>query len=132
MRDDSKLMKASLWLQEVLADGQKAAAEVRSAATHAGHSAATLRRARERLAVEVIRRGFGETGRWYWRLPGGGKDAQVEHLTCSETDGIGDDLAGFSFDLEEPALDTGQDFTLSAADLDYLSRLPVPAPRRRR
>jgi hypothetical protein len=137
MRDDSKLMKASLWLQEVLADGQKAAAEVRSAAIRAGITLATLRRARERLGIVVSRQGFGQGGRWCWRLPDA-KDAHDGRLTCSEIDGINGELS-LPLDLE-PALDDEtwaaldaelSGLELTEADLAFLDNLPSPARGRR-
>jgi hypothetical protein len=131
---NSRLEQAMLWLSEKLADGPMPAAEIMDAATHAGHSAATLRRARERLGIVVVREGFGPGGRWLWRAPSA-NDVQTGHLTCSEIDGIGDDLAGFSFDLrpgmDEAMEDALRNFSLSEEDLAFLSHLPVPARRRR-
>jgi hypothetical protein len=95
---DSQLMKAMIWLQEALADKPRPASEIKDAAIRAGHSAATLRRARERLGIVVSRQGFGQDGRWCWRLPDA-KDAHDGRLTCSEIDDFDDDLAGLSLDL---------------------------------
>jgi hypothetical protein len=39
MRDDSRLMRAMVWLQETLADGAVPAAETAEEAARAGHSA---------------------------------------------------------------------------------------------
>jgi hypothetical protein len=48
----------------------------------AGHSVATIRRAKAALGIEAYRDGFGPGGKWHWRMPatgdsGGTIDAQT-------------------------------------------------------
>jgi hypothetical protein len=58
------------WLRELLADGPLPAKQVRSEGDAAGHSWATIRRAKKAVAVEAFREGgMAEEGRWLWRLP---------------------------------------------------------------
>lgn len=58
------------FLEAELADDDQEAKKLRTAARAVGISDRTLDRARKRLAVEAYRSGgFGELGKWYWRLP---------------------------------------------------------------
>jgi putative DNA primase/helicase len=58
------------WLRELLADGPLPAKQVRSEGDAAGHSWATIKRAKKVLGVEAFREGgVAEAGRWLWRLP---------------------------------------------------------------
>jgi putative DNA primase/helicase len=59
------------WLRELLGDGPLPAKQVRSEGDAAGHSWATIRRAKKAVGVEAFREGgMAEAGRWLWRLPG--------------------------------------------------------------
>jgi hypothetical protein len=95
MRDDSQLMRATIWLSEKLAGGPRPAAEIAGEAARAGHSAATLRRAKERLAVVAQKQGFGVSGEWFWQLP----RAEGVHDECLRGSDIDGDLGDLSFDL---------------------------------
>jgi putative DNA primase/helicase len=71
--------KAFLW--EVLAFGPLPVPRIEKDARGAGHSPATIRRAKKALGIEAYRDGFGPGGKWHWRLPataasGGTIDAQ--------------------------------------------------------
>jgi putative DNA primase/helicase len=67
---DSERDAAAEWLGEVLADGPMRAKEVKKAAGDAGHSWATIRRAKGTGGVQVRKEGFGNEGRWIWALRG--------------------------------------------------------------
>jgi hypothetical protein len=113
MKEESRLMQVTLWLSETLRDGPMTADAIKEMAIHDGYSPATLRRAREHLAVESFRRGFGRGGVWHWRLPPA-IDVQDEHRRCSKKGGI-DDLA--SIDLDEELLSWNPDEELELQDL---------------
>ena len=59
-------------LQEMLAKGGLPAGEVEEAAEANGISRATLRRAKEELGV-VAEKDKTKDGKWYWKLPGSGR-----------------------------------------------------------
>lgn len=61
---DSKLQQAVEWLRSFLGDVEHLAQDVQVAAKKAGFRPATLRRAREHLAIEPERR----NDKWYWFL----------------------------------------------------------------
>lgn len=65
----SAVEAASQFLEDCLADGERAADEVVRLAKGARISEATLRRAKDALNVTVQRTGFGKEGRWFWSLP---------------------------------------------------------------
>jgi putative DNA primase/helicase len=66
------------WLRELLADGPVPVKQLQSEADAAGHSWATIKRAKKDAGVEAFREGgMVEAGRWLWRLPA------VESLRCS-------------------------------------------------
>lgn len=65
----SALDAAQQELRAILADGPRPTRELRMLTTGAGASWATVRRAKSRLGVEVVREGFGSAGRWSWTLP---------------------------------------------------------------
>lgn len=65
-----RLDEAADWLREALAAGPRAHREIAQAATAAGFSVATLRRAKQSLGVESVRvDGIAAAGSWQWRLP---------------------------------------------------------------
>jgi hypothetical protein len=64
---DEKLREAVRFLEAALADGPRPTREVKTAAEEASISKATLRRAREALAVTASKDGY--QGAWSWRLP---------------------------------------------------------------
>lgn len=66
--DGGLLYEARDWLLDLLADGPKAAREVRAAAAEAGHSWATVRRAKS--ALKIGGRKSSLRGGWEWTLPG--------------------------------------------------------------
>jgi putative DNA primase/helicase len=58
------------WLVELLADGSLPSTQVRSEADAAGHSWATIKRAKKVAGVKAFREGgVAEKGQWLWRLP---------------------------------------------------------------
>lgn len=59
--------EAELFLRELLSDGPMPAKDVQRAAQEAGHSKATIRRAKEALAIIVDKEGY--QGPWCWSLP---------------------------------------------------------------
>ena len=64
-RDD-----AAGWLRELLADGSLPAKQVQSEADAAGHSWATVKRAKKAAGIVAFREGgAADKGRWFWRLP---------------------------------------------------------------
>ncbi len=60
---------AADWLREVLSAGPMLARDVQNEAKAAGHSWATIRRAKDAIGVCVRREGFGKDGAWHWTLP---------------------------------------------------------------
>jgi hypothetical protein len=66
----------SEWLRTLLADGPVPATVAKAEAEDAGHSWATVRRAKDAIGVVVAKRGFGEGSQWAWALPGR-EDAQT-------------------------------------------------------
>jgi RecA/RadA recombinase len=65
--DKSALGEAVEFLRDFLADGPKEVCAVRKAATAAGVTERTLRRAKDKLGVRNIKSAFD--GPWVWRLP---------------------------------------------------------------
>ncbi len=65
------LHRAEKLIRTFLAESPQPVNEVRAAAGNAGISAATLRRAADRLGIQRQKRGgtFGGDSRWYWSLP---------------------------------------------------------------
>ena len=69
------LNEAEVFLREELADGPKAASAIKKAATEAGLSWATIRRAQEKLKIKPKKTSL--TDGWQWELTGNrGEDAQ--------------------------------------------------------
>lgn len=62
---------AERYLRGELSEGPRPVAELRAVADDLGLSWSTVRRAKNQLGVDAERRGFGEDGRWWWRLPEG-------------------------------------------------------------
>jgi putative DNA primase/helicase len=67
--------EAEDFLRELLADGPQPQKEIKAAAEGAGISWATVRRAKDTLAVQAERESEGKTGagRWLWKLPSGAR-----------------------------------------------------------
>jgi putative DNA primase/helicase len=62
--------EAAGWLRELLADGALPAKQIRYEADAAGHSWATVKRAKQAGRIEHFREGgTADKGRWLWRLP---------------------------------------------------------------
>jgi putative DNA primase/helicase len=57
------------FLREELAKGPRGSNELKEAATEAGLSWITVRRAQTKLKIEPRREGFGADGGWIWELP---------------------------------------------------------------
>lgn len=78
----SRRESAKQFLEELLADGPLPAEQVQAEAESAGHSVATLRRAKEELGIIKERDGYGSSGIWSWKLPpevlNATIDAQIE------------------------------------------------------
>jgi len=78
------------WLRELLSTGPVFARDVQAEAKSAGHSWATVRRAKDVIRVQVKRDGFGKGGAWRWSLPAkdaptiGAIDAGRENLSAYE------------------------------------------------
>jgi len=69
-QDQTATDEAVDWLREFLADGPIPSKQVRSEGDAAGHSWATIKRAKKVVGVEAFREGgMAEAGRWIWRLP---------------------------------------------------------------
>jgi putative DNA primase/helicase len=64
------------FLREELADGPRAAHDIKKAAREAGLSWATVRRAQERLGIKPRKLGF-DSG-WQWGLSGKGEDVHPQ------------------------------------------------------
>jgi len=78
---------AAQWLAELLQNGPMPASEIRTAATGAGLSWSTVRRAQEELGIIPERQGFGANGAWMWGLPIGAQNSGV--LSTYGADPIG-------------------------------------------
>ncbi len=64
---DSKVSQATVWLRDLLSDGNaRKSSEILAAGEKGGYSKATLWRAAERLKVNKGKVGFG--GEWLWKL----------------------------------------------------------------
>ena len=76
----SVLDAACDFLRDVLSVGLSPSKSVQDDAKNAGISAATLRRAKDRLGVQAVKGAEG----WYWRLPAQGaqgvQHSNVEHV----------------------------------------------------
>jgi putative DNA primase/helicase len=66
---ESAAHAADQWLREMLSSGAVAANDVKQAATEAGVSWMTVRRAAAVLNVKRVHEGFGAGSRWMWSLP---------------------------------------------------------------
>jgi putative DNA primase/helicase len=64
-----KIEEAKTFLKDILADGPVAQTQIEADAEDAGHSWATVRRAKKKLKLNVIREGFGPGSVSYWALP---------------------------------------------------------------
>ncbi|HYN76204.1 MAG TPA: hypothetical protein VES73_00225, partial [Lamprocystis sp. (in: g-proteobacteria)] len=65
--DQSALEDAKRFLLAMLAEGPIPVKEINHEASDAGHSAATVRRAKKALGVEALKAGM--TDPWVWALP---------------------------------------------------------------
>jgi putative DNA primase/helicase len=72
--------EARAFLRATLSDGALPATAIRAAAREVGISERTLKRAKQREQVEVVRQGFGEGSLWLWRYP----DRQHKHPSLCE------------------------------------------------
>jgi hypothetical protein len=148
---------AEEFLRDALADGPIAVKDIQTEAKAAGHSWATVRRAKDRLGVIVERDGFGSEGKWLWRLPAPpttidahfpidahpqsmstyGKD---EHLWTDENNGEGAPADNGRPEFRTPAPgsngrptrpeDQMTDRAEPAVPLPKLQKLPKPVPLR--
>lgn len=57
------------WLRTALADGPLESSEIKKMGDQAGHSWATIRRAKEALGIKPHKEGFGAGARWMWAGP---------------------------------------------------------------
>lgn len=67
--DVSALEEAREWLVDSIQHGTTTAEALMKGAAQAGHSWATVRRAKTKEKITSKHEGFGDTGRWVWRLP---------------------------------------------------------------
>jgi phage N-6-adenine-methyltransferase len=97
--EHSARVDAKEFLTETLADGPVEAAEVRRQARVAGIADPTLKRAKADLHVQSVKEGFGDRGRWMWRLDPlrGSKGTKGDHHSgvspLGESDPLSDDGA---------------------------------------
>ena len=104
---------AEEFLREVLAAGPVSVKDIQAEAKAAGHSWATVRRAKERLKVvsEYVSQGrndggrFGEGGYWLWRLPSqpSTRDAQPHRDAHSQEKSTSVQNEQFGFDTSLPS-----------------------------
>lgn len=67
--EKTALDEAKDFLRDLLSDGPVEAKQVKAEARDAGIAERTLARAKQLLAVQAVKSGFGDTGRWVWCLP---------------------------------------------------------------
>lgn len=104
---------AKRFLADLLADGPLPTKAIRADADCAGHSWATIRRAKEALGIEPAKEGghFGGTRQqWLWRLPA--EHAQREHLQ------------GESLKMLKNAEDTQQKEVSTFREIEHLQENP--------
>jgi hypothetical protein len=95
----SALEGAKRFLIKLLAAGPMAAKELKREAKDAGVSWISIRRAQNDLGIEPYKKGFGDTGVWFWKLPGTddgpdggpkvinfGEDAHMENVSILSND----------------------------------------------
>ena len=84
--DDEPTMtsEAESLLRDILSDGRALARNVKRQAAEANISDKALRRARERLRVQVHREGFGAEMKSYWLLPEGVQPSIRAHSCPSQ------------------------------------------------
>lgn len=92
--NDSALGEARAFLRDELADGSRAASEVKDAAREAGIAEPTLRRARE-IECKRPSKERGPRGRWVWELKvttsgRSQQDGHLEHLPPKDDQGVQD------------------------------------------
>jgi hypothetical protein len=115
---ESQVQRATRFLAEHLASAPRSAKDVQKAARAAGHSASTLRRAREDLGIVPRKRG----GSWWWALPG--QEAQLSSL---EQDEHLDQLAtGARQDVQDDQDDQDDQRAQDAQDDQSLASEEVP------
>jgi len=68
--------QACQFLRQVLSDGPRPAREVMQAARQMGFCRATLARAKATAGVETLRKGFGRSGHFLWRLGRGAEGGE--------------------------------------------------------
>jgi hypothetical protein len=69
----SRVQSAAQFLLEILAEGPLPFNEIEEQSRAAGHALGTIRRAKQLLAVESIKR--SHTSGWYWSLPSQNEEA---------------------------------------------------------
>ena len=57
------------WMADALEGGPRLAREMWQEAEQLGYAERTVKRAKRKLGVDALRKGFGEEGGWYWLLP---------------------------------------------------------------
>ena len=100
---------AAEWLRDLLGDGPVSTRDVQAEARAAGHSWATIRRAKDVIGVRVQRDGFGKGGAWRWTLPA--KDAQSDLIDAGR-----ENLSTYAFYGEDEHLWNASDAGLDAND----------------
>src|SRR5437773_452955 len=68
------------WLAEILSKGPEEGGKIQSQARECGFSEATLRTAKRKLGIRVVKYGFSSDGHWLWWLPGAAGLETMEDL----------------------------------------------------
>lgn len=68
-KESRAVAEAGAWLMEELQDGPVWSKDVFKRGGANGHSAYAIRRAKDRLKIQLKKEGFGETNKWLWSLP---------------------------------------------------------------
>lgn len=75
-----ELITVTAWLRELLSKGPREGGKIQSQAKECGFSEATLRTAKRKLGIRVIKYGFSSEGHWLWWLPGAAGLETMEDL----------------------------------------------------
>lgn len=123
---ETKVDQAEGWLENLLFEGPVLQSEVRARGEAEGHSWASMRRAKDALGAESIRKGEAGKqggGAWYWSVTG-----EMSTLTSDETAGQGLDSAPFKVLKSPDGSENGASLHEQAAFVHaWNASLPSPA-----